>query len=84
MGAGMSVSGLGALSPADPFGLHTAADVHHDRTGPIQAARAATLTAACAARPERFVRKPPAPPELPVTAWINQPAQAEEPLPCPA
>ena len=66
------------------LGLHTAADVHHDRTGPIQAARAATLTAACAARPERFVRKPPAPPELPVTAWINQPAQAKEPLPCPA
>ena len=58
--------------------LHTAASVHHDLTAPIQAARAATLTAAYAARPERFVRKPPAPPELPVTAWINQPPQKDE------
>jgi putative transposase len=58
--------------------LHTAADVHHGRTGPIQAARAATLNAAYAAHPERFARKPPAPPELPVTAWINQPPEKEE------
>jgi putative transposase len=60
------------------LGLHTAADVHHDRTGPIQAARTATLSAAYATHPERFVRKPPAPPELPATAWINQPPQKEE------
>jgi putative transposase len=58
--------------------LHTAASVHHDRTGPIQAARASVLSAAYAARPERFVRKPPAPPELPVIAWINQPPEKEE------
>jgi putative transposase len=60
------------------LGLHTAADVHHYRTGPIQAARAATLSAAYATHPERFVRKPPAPPKLPVTAWINQPPKEEE------
>jgi len=61
--------------------LHTAASVHHHRTGPIQAARAATLTAAYASHPERFVRQPPAPPELPVTAWINQPPEKEEATP---
>jgi putative transposase len=25
--------------------------------------------------PERFVRKPPAPPELPTVAWINKPKE---------
>jgi len=43
--------------------LHTAASVHHDRTGPIQAARASVLSTAYATHPERFVRKPPAPPQ---------------------
>jgi putative transposase len=62
------------------LGLHTAADVHHARTVPIQAARAATLSAAYASHPERFVLKPPAPPELPVIAWINQPPAKEEAL----
>jgi putative transposase len=33
------------------------------------------LDAAYAAHPERFVRKPPAPPELPTIAWINQPKE---------
>jgi putative transposase len=33
------------------------------------------LDAAYAAHPERFVRKPPAPPELPTAAWINKPQQ---------
>ena len=58
--------------------LHTADSVHHDRTGPIQAARASVLSAAYATHPERFVRKPPAPPQLPVTAWINEPPEKEE------
>ena len=31
------------------------------------------LDAAYARNPERFVRKPPAPPELPTAAWINKP-----------
>ena len=30
--------------------------------------------AAYAQHPERFVRKPPAPPKLPTAAWINKPA----------
>lgn len=58
--------------------MHTAASVHHGRTGPIHAARGGVLAAACAAHPERFVLKPPAPPELPVIAWINQPPKKEE------
>jgi putative transposase len=59
--------------------LHTAADVHHGLAGQVRAARASVLDAAYAARPERFVRKPPAPPWLPAAAWINQPEQKEEP-----
>jgi hypothetical protein len=33
------------------------------------------LNAAYAAHPERFVRKPPAPPALPTAAWINKPEE---------
>jgi putative transposase len=55
------------------LGLHTAADVHHGTAGAIQAARARVLTAAYQQHPERFVRKPPAPPALPATSWINPP-----------
>jgi putative transposase len=35
------------------------------------------LTAAYHAHPERFVRKPPAPPKLPGTSWINPPEEKE-------
>ena len=35
--------------------------------------RACVLAAACQQLPERFVSKPPTPPDLPVTAWINPP-----------
>ena len=41
----------------------------------VRAQRARVLDAAYAAHPERFVRKPPAPPELPTAAWINKPPQ---------
>jgi putative transposase len=57
------------------LGLHTAADVHHGRARAVQAARADVLTAAHHARPECFVRKPPAPPKLPGTSWINSPEE---------
>jgi len=33
---------------------------------------------AYAANPERFVRKPPAPPTLPVASWINKPDEERE------
>jgi putative transposase len=59
------------------LGLHTAADVHYGRAADVRAARARVLTAACHAHPERFVRKPPAPPSIPDSSWINPPEQKE-------
>jgi putative transposase len=59
------------------LGLHTAADVHYGRAAAVQAERAHVLTAAYLAHPERFVGKPPAPPELPDASWINPPGQKE-------
>lgn len=55
------------------IGLHIPADVHYGRADAIREKRAAVLTAAYAAHPERFVRKAPEPPALPAAAWINQP-----------
>jgi putative transposase len=60
------------------LGLHTATDVHYRLAEAIRDKRAGLLDAAYAAHPERFVRKPPEPPNLPTTAWINQPDQPEE------
>lgn len=57
------------------IGLHTPADVHYGRAEQVRAERAVVLEAAYAAHPERFVRKPPAPPKLPTVAWINQPTE---------
>jgi putative transposase len=59
------------------LGLHTAADVHHGTAADVQASRARVLAAACLHHPERFVRKPPAPPRLPATSWINPPDEKE-------
>ena len=60
------------------IGLMTPAAVHHGRAEQLHAARAAVLEAAFARNPERFVRKPPVPPERPDTAWINKPADRNE------
>jgi putative transposase len=57
------------------IGFHTPADVHHGRAEQVRAERARVLDVAYATHPERFVRKPPAPPELPTVAWINQPKE---------
>ncbi|MGH8898852.1 MAG: IS3 family transposase [Egibacteraceae bacterium] len=59
------------------IGLLTPADVHYGRAAQVYAARQDTLDLAYATHPERFVRKPPAPPALPAPAWINQPKQSE-------
>ncbi len=61
------------------IGLLTPADVHHGRAAEVTAARAVTLTRAYDAHPERFVRRPPQPPQLPTAVWINPPARKEEP-----
>jgi putative transposase len=57
-------SGVGLMAPAD---------VHYGRAETITAARGHVLNAAYQARPERFVRKPPLPPSLADTVWINRP-----------
>jgi putative transposase len=57
------------------IGLMTPAAVHHGHAKRLHAARAVVLTAAYAQHPERFVRKPPEPPELPTAAWINKPKE---------
>lgn len=60
------------------IGYHTPAAVHTGRAVLVQQVRAATLLAAYAAHPERFVRRAPTPPPLPTAAWINKPATPEE------
>ena len=55
------------------IGLMTPADVHHGRALGVRAIRAQALDAAYLLHPERFVRKPPEPPELPTAVWINPP-----------
>jgi putative transposase len=59
------------------LGLHTAADVHYGTAAAVRATRAAVLTAAYRQHPERFVRRPPDPPALPATSWINPPGEKE-------
>jgi putative transposase len=57
------------------IGLLTPETVHAGRAADVQAARAVTLTQAYAAHPERFIRRPPRPPELPTAVWINPPSK---------
>ena len=57
------------------IGFHVPADVHCGRAEQVRAERALVLDAAYAAHPERFVSKPPTPPQLPTAAWINQPQE---------
>jgi len=45
--------------------------VHYRQTDAIHAARQNTLNQAFRDNPERFVNKPPTPPEKPSAAWIN-------------
>lgn len=56
------------------IGLHTPATVHDGTAHQIRTRRADVLTTAYAANPTRF-RRPPVPPKLPKTAWINDPAK---------
>lgn len=54
---------------------HTPYGVHYGHTEVVRAARADTLAAAYTRHPERFVRKPPEPPLIPTTVWINEPQE---------
>ena len=55
------------------LGLMTPNQVHYGQADAIHAARQITLNAAFAAHPERFVKKPPTPPNKPNAVWINPP-----------
>ena len=57
------------------IGWHTPASVHYGTADEVRAQRAITLDAAYLAHPERFVSKPPTPPKINTTSWINKPEQ---------
>jgi putative transposase len=57
------------------IGLLTPETVHYGQATKVIAARQETLSAAYAAHPERFVRRPPQPLSLPSAAWINPPVE---------
>lgn len=61
------------------LGYLTPADVHYGRGAARRAQRAAVLTQAFAAHPERFCHGVPHPPQLPTAAWINRPLIAPVP-----
>jgi putative transposase len=60
------------------IGFMTPEAVHYGRAPELTRRRAEVLTAAYAAHPERFVRKPPVPPVVPTSVWINKPEEARE------
>ena len=60
------------------IGLMTPAAFHHGHAQQLHDQRAVVLAEAYARNPQRFVRKPPVPPELPTAAWINKPADPKE------
>jgi len=64
-------AGIGLLAPDV---------VHYGQAQAAYDARSQVLAAAYAAHPERFVRHPPRPPQLPVAAWINPPTPADHPV----
>ena len=58
------------------LGLLTPYDVHSGRSTTAHASHALVLTAAHALHSNRF-RRPPQPPKLPGSAWINKPTESE-------
>jgi putative transposase len=56
------------------LGLLTPDSVHYGGAPEVIAQRQQVLTAAYLAHPQRFVRHPPRPPQLPAAVWINPPA----------
>lgn len=57
------------------IGWHTPASVHYGTAEQIREQRGHTLDAAYQRHPERFVIKPPQPPQIHETIWINKPEQ---------
>ena len=57
------------------IGMMTPEAVHYGRAPGILAARQRTLDQAFARHPERFVRNPPSPRDVPQEVWINPPVK---------
>ena len=57
------------------MGLMTRAALHHGGAPELHAVRGHVRDASYARNPERFVRKPPVPPDLPTAVWINKPKE---------
>lgn len=55
------------------IGWHTPASVHYGTAEQIREQHGHTLHAAYQRHPERFVIKPPQPPQISTTIWINKP-----------
>jgi putative transposase len=62
-------SGIGMMSPAM---------VHYGAAFAVREHRQLVLDAAYRDHPERFVRRPPTPPQLPQEVWINKPPNSEQ------
>ena len=62
-------SGIGMMSPSM---------VHHGAADSIRENRQLVLNAAYRDHPERFVRRPPSPPQLPKEVWINKSSNSKE------
>lgn len=58
------------------IGLMTPEMIHYKRAATVIEARQNVLTRVYEAHPERFVRRPPAPPAAPTAVWINPPKPA--------
>lgn len=56
-------------------GMMTPEAVHYGRASHIHSERQKTLDMAYVLHPERFVKSPPSPPQLPTMAWINPPKE---------
>ena len=55
------------------IGLMTPDQIHFGQADIIYASRQTTLDTAFLSTPERFVRQPPKPPQIPTAVWINPP-----------
>jgi hypothetical protein len=64
-------------TPPSGIGLMTPWQVHSGQAQAIHGERQKTLSNICTKNPQRFVKKPPLPPELPTAAWINPPEKQQ-------
>ena len=58
--------------------MMTPATVHYGLASAVSENRQVALNAAYADHPERFVRRPPTPPQIPKEVWINKPKNSDD------